>query len=205
VALLVAMVWPQPTSAGLRDRIRRNDDRNEPSAAAPASVPPAGLLRRRAYWRDWVDSLPPQVKDDWADEAPLRVRGYYRRNGLPAPAAGRGPVASGTRTPTTAPRNLVEKSDAAAEQLPALHEPTLATGAASRVEPTSATEPLPHLIAPLPAEARDIHTAGSQWPQVRREENQEWREQQIRELEARVEALEAAQAAKSKPLPGPAE
>ena len=205
VALLVAMVLPAPASAALRDRVRRRDERNAPPAAKPADAPPAGLLRNRGYWRNQAENLSPQQKADLADDAPLRTRGFYRRNGLPAPDANRAAVVYGTRTQNTPPRNFVEQPGTEVEQLPALHEPTLATGPAGHVEPTSSTEPLPKFNAQPPAEARDIQAEGQQWPDVRREENQAWREQRIRELEARVEALEAAQAAQAHPLPGPAE
>jgi hypothetical protein len=204
VALLVAVVWPAPASAALRLRIRRRDDRNDSQAAARANAPPSGV-RYRAYWKGRTDYPSPREWDDWAYDAPLRARGYYRRNGLPAPNASRGPIAAGTRSQNAAPRNFVQQAGAAAEPLPTPHEPTLADGAAGGVKPATATEPLPDFNAQPPAEADDLGPEAGQWPQVRREENQQWREQQIRELEARIEALEAAQAAQSKPLPGPAE
>jgi hypothetical protein len=146
VALLVAMLLPVPASAALGDRARRRSERNESQAAARANTPPAGV-RYRAYWKGRTDLPSPREWDDWAYEAPLRARGYYRRNGLPAPSTSRGTVAAGTRNQNTAPRNFVEQSDASVEQLPALHEPTLADAATGRVEPASATEPLPNFNA----------------------------------------------------------
>jgi len=64
---------------------------------------------------------------------------------------------------------------------------------------------MPDFDAKPPAEASDIGAESEAWPQVRREENQEWRDQRIRELEARIEALEAAQTSQAQPLPGPAD
>jgi len=203
VALLVAMVLPEPASAWPLGR-RRRSDRNDSQATSRTNTPPDGV-RYRAYWKGRTDYPSPREWDDWAYDAPLRARGYYRRNGLPAPNANRGTIATSTRNQNTPPRNFVEKSGTRAEPLPMPHEPTLADSQAGRVEPASATGPMPDFDAKPPAEASDIGAESEAWPQVRREENQEWRDQRIRELEARIEALEAAQTSQAQPLPGPAD
>jgi hypothetical protein len=197
VAMLAVMAIPAPASAGMRDRIRRRDDRETASAAARVAPPPAGV-RYRAFWKGWTEYASPRQWDDWAYDAPLRARAYYRRNGLPAPAASRGTTATVARNQPAVPRNFVERSDATAEPLPALHEPTLAAGADGQVEPASATEPLPGPAAPPSAEVRN------QWPEVRRAENEQWREQRIEELERRLDAVEAAQRSAGPVFPEPA-
>jgi hypothetical protein len=209
LATLGAWMLPGSASAGWRDRVERREARYEDrsDARTPPAAPP------RTYWngRAYVPAPPVAVGPvDRLLFVTPRERSYYRRYGWPAEPP-RGAVVYRPLSSTPAPRSFVERS---AEPLPALHEPTLALEPASGVVQTSATEslpqpsrqPTPAFNAQPPAEIEENFDARKEWPQVRQAENQQWREARIKELEARIEALEATQASpppQPQPLPGP--